>query len=204
MPVFLLFCLRNQHKVEGLVSIMYAILLQWPSTPRVLTAYTHVGCIEEEIGELRLLQVEAVTLFLLIAVVEFLGIEVESAGIEWSAALHLQAQAGSIGLLPPADIALGTTLLWTDVWEVLVVGFIIVDGDAHAVLAVGVVLNRTATVVGALLHAVWHLQQHTEAEHIAHLGTFCCLEVFCYLHCTCIGEYEVSDVHLTLNLRHIE
>ena len=64
MPVFLLFCLRNQHKVEGLVSIMYAILLQWPSTPRVLTAYTHVGCIEEEIGELRLLQVEAVTLFL--------------------------------------------------------------------------------------------------------------------------------------------
>ena len=115
---------------------MYTILLQRPSTPRVLAAYTHVGRIEEEVGELRLLQVEAVTLLLVVAIVKLLGIEVDSAGIEWSAALHLQAQACSIGLLPPADIALGTTLLWTDVWEVLVVGIICVNTDAHAVLAV--------------------------------------------------------------------
>ena len=76
------------------------------------------------------------TLLLVVAIVELLGIEVDSAGIEWSAALHLQAQACGIGLLPPADIALGTTLLWTDVWELLVVGIICVNTDAHAVLAV--------------------------------------------------------------------
>ena len=75
-------------------------------------------------------------LILVITIIQFFGVEVDGGSIEWLAALHLESETGSIGLVPPAHIALGSTLLWTDVWEVLVVGISAVDSDTHAVLTV--------------------------------------------------------------------
>ena len=182
---------------------MNTVFLQWQSTPRVLATDTAMLTIEEEIGILRLLQVEAMTLCFLFATIEFGNIEVEGTCIERLATLHHQSKASGIGLLPPTDVALSTTLLWTDVWIILVVGIIIIDSDAHAILAVSIVFDRTTTIVVALLHAVRHLHHHAITEQVAHLGTSRCLESLCYLHGSRVGIYQVGNLQLTLHLRHI-
>lgn len=56
-----------------------------------------------------------------------------------------------------------------------------VDAKAHALLAVAIVFDRTTTIILALLHGVRQLHQHTETEHIAHLGSIGSGEVFGYI-----------------------
>ena len=68
-------------------------------------------------------------------------------------------------LLPPAEVALGTSLLWADVWEELLVGSLCVDTDVLRILAVDIVFNWSTTVEVALIHVVRQLHEHTEAEH---------------------------------------
>ncbi len=105
---------------------MNAILLPKAMRPRVLAAYTHVLTIEEEDWCIfDFFRVETVTLLLVIAIVQLLGIEVDGHCIEWRAALHLQAQACGIGLCFHQRISLLVPLsCGRSVWEVLVVGII--------------------------------------------------------------------------------
>lgn len=56
---------------------MYAIRSQRPCAPGVLTSYSVMFAIEEEVGEARLLQIKAVALFLLVAIVQLIGVEVK-------------------------------------------------------------------------------------------------------------------------------
>ena len=143
------------------------------------------------------------TLLLVIAIVQLVGVEVDGTCIEWLAVLHHEAEALCVGLLPPADVCLGATLLWTDVREVLVVGVVAVDTDVHALLAVAVVLDRTTTVVLALVHLVRQLHQHTEAVEVAHLLALGGIEGLCHLHHATVWHHEVTDFQLALHLRHV-
>ena len=142
-------------------------------------------------------------LIFLVAIIQLVCIEVEGTCIEWLAVLDHESEACCICLLPPTDIALGSTFLWADVWEILVVCIVAVDTYLHAVLTVGVVFDRTTAVVLALVHFVWQLHQHTEAEEIAYFLAFCSDEVLGHLYGTCVCHNLIDQFQLALYLWHI-
>ena len=81
----------------------------------------------------------------------------------------VQSFACLIGLLPPANITLRTRFLRSDIRIELLIGSLLIDTDALRFLPVGIVLNRSTTVERALVHIVWQLDYHAEAQHIGHL-----------------------------------
>ena len=142
-------------------------------------------------------------LIFLVAIIQFFCIEVEGTCIEWLAVLDHESEACCICLLPPTDVALGSAFLWTDVWEVLVVCILAVDTYLHTFLTVGVVFDRATAVVLALVHFVWQLHQHSEAEEIAYFLAFCSDEVLSHLYGTCVWHNLINQFQLAHDLWHI-
>ena len=95
----------------------------------------------------------------------------QSRGREAVAGLDAQSHTSGILLFPPAHVGLRTCLLRTDVGEELFVGSLLTDSQRHAECAVAVVLHWSSAIKLAAVVAVRHVENHTEAEHIAY---FCC------------------------------
>ena len=76
-------------------------------------------------------------------------------------------------------------------------------------MAVGIILNRTATVILDGVELLWHLQLHAELEHLCHLGVLGGSEVLVYKYCSVSlqsvghGKFALHVVHLDVGLHHM-
>lgn len=173
----------DEVQTQPLLPAMHAIGLQWPGTPRVDAAHAVVLRIDEEIGELRLLQLLRMPLFLLRPLVKLVDVVMQGRGIKWLISLYAESETACVGLLPPAHVALGARILRTDVGEKLLVGRLTVDAYGHALLAVGIVFDGAAAEVAAVLHVVGQLHDEPVAEEVGRFGR-------------CVGRYVHGDEHL--------
>ena len=88
----------------------------------------------------------------------------------------------AIGLLPPADITLQTSLLWTNIRIELLICCLAIDAKALRLFAIGIVLYRTAAIEHTMIHLIRQLHDNTITEHIRNLGTCCRLEIHGNVH----------------------
>ena len=103
------------------------MLRQWPCSPAVLTANTELLLVDAQLCVLRLWHLVAVALLFLLSVIKVVDAVVEGTCAEEVAGCDAEALACLVGLLPPAYIALGTSLLRADVWEELLLGSLCID-----------------------------------------------------------------------------
>ncbi|OAV64902.1 hypothetical protein Barb4_03773 [Bacteroidales bacterium Barb4] len=82
---------------------------------------------------------------------------------------ELQAVAGEGSLIPAADVSLCARFLRTVIGVELFIRGLPVVTNVGGVVAIGIVLNGTATVIADVFHFAGHLQLHTEAEQVGYL-----------------------------------
>ena len=121
---------------------------------------------------------------------------------EWCFGYNLQTVTAVVQLLPPTDIRLGSVFLRTDVRIELFVYALAIDVDVGTSLAVGIVFNRTASVVFDGIEILWHLYLHTEAEHWRNLGILISYHLLCNLDGTYVVD-NVSQVQLSRYVGHV-
>ncbi len=164
------------YEGEAVVGVGKHIFAAGKGTPAVDATKTHLGFIDADVGEVGFLYLWAVALLLLRIVVEAVDTVVEGGDGEGILRLKLQTIAGGVELLPVAYIGLGAGLLRTDIGVELVGYLLIVDSEECGVIAVGVVLDRSAAIVFDGIKLLGHLHLHSEAEEIAYIGSLCRIE----------------------------
>ena len=81
-----------------------------------------------------------------------------------------QSVSSRICHCPPTDIRLRSTFLRTDIRIILVAHLLAIDTQRSAMITVGIIFNRSTSVISDCLKALWHSQVHSETEHIRNLS----------------------------------
>ena len=121
----------HNPEVHSSVFSWQLILLQRFSTPTINTTHTHHCGIQREVSVLRQWYLITVTLMLLTSLIKVRNVIVQCTRRESSfIKQYSESTTAVVSLLPPANAALRTCFLWTNVREELLVSSLLIASDA--------------------------------------------------------------------------